>query len=92
MLDRPSGARIPVLGSGSQGHLLEMQSLGPSLRDDFGKWFVFFFFFFRASPVAYGSFPARGQTAAAGLHHSHSHPRSKLYLRPQPQLVAKLDP
>ena len=36
-------------------------------------------FFFRATPVAYGSSQARGRirTIAAGLHHSHSNTRSK---------------
>ena len=54
----------------------------------------FFFFFFRAIPVAYGSSWARGRTkaVAAGLHHSHSNARSQLCLRPMPQFVAVLDP
>ena len=43
---------------------------------------------FRAALVAYVSSQARGQIkdAAAGLHHSHSNARSKLCLRPTPQL------
>ena len=49
----------------------------------------FGFFLFRATPATYGSSQARGQTgaAAASLHHGHSHTRSKLHLRPTPQLV-----
>ena len=47
--------------------------------------FFFFFFFsfcFRATPVAYGGSPARGQIGAVAnsLHHSHSNTRSKLRL------------
>ena len=51
-----------------------------------------FFFLFGASPVAYGSFQARGQlgTTAASLHHSHSNTRSELHLQPMLQLVAML--
>ena len=39
-------------------------------------FFLFFFFLFRAAPMAYGSSQARGQirVAAADLCHSHSHP------------------
>ena len=39
-------------------------------------------------------FQGRGpiEAAAAGLHHSHSNARSKLYQRPTPQLTAMLDP
>ena len=51
-------------------------------------------FVFRATPAAYGSSQARGQTgaAAAGLHHSHSNVGSEARLRPTPQLTATLDP
>ena len=58
-------------------------------------FFFFFFFFclFRATPMAYGSFQARGLiAAAAGLHHSHSYVGSEPYLQPTPQLVEMLDP
>ena len=49
---------------------------------------------FRAAPVAYGSFQARGQigASAAGLHHRHSNAGSEPCLRPTPQLTAMLDP
>ena len=42
--------------------------------------FFFFFYLFRAAPAAYGNFQARGRIGAivAGLHHSHSNPRSEL--------------
>ena len=49
------------------------------LKITYNKWEPsFFFFLFRAAPVAYGSCQARGWkgTAAAGLHHSHSSARS----------------
>ena len=51
-------------------------------------------FFFRASPVAYGSSQARGPIGAiaASLHHSHSNVGSKLYLQPTPWITATLDP
>ena len=54
----------------------------------------FFFFFFRAAPVAYGSSPARDLigAAAAGLHHSHSNRGSEPCLQPPLQLMATLDP
>ena len=48
----------------------------------------FFFFFFRAAPMAYGNSQARGVigAAAASLLHSHSNARSKS------QFVATLNP
>ena len=53
---------------------------------------VFFFWLFRAAPVAYGDSQARGLigTAAANLHQSNA--GSKPYLLPTPQLMATLDP
>ena len=56
--------------------------------------FFLFTFLFMAGPEAYGSSRARGRigAAAAGLHHSHRNPVSKLHLRPVLQLVAILDP
>ena len=49
--------------------------------------------FFRAAPGAHGSSQARGGigTAVVGLCHSHINTRSKLSLRPTPQLTATLD-
>ena len=68
----------------------ELNVLEKKFRFDF---FVFFFFF-RASLTAHGSFQARGQirTTAVSLHHSHSNMESKLHLRPTPQLRATPDP
>ena len=42
---------------------------------------VFFFWLFRAAPVVYGSFHARGQIRAStvGVHHSHSNARSSTH-------------
>ena len=56
--------------------------------------FFFFFWLFRAAPMAYGSSQARCQIrfAAAGPCHSHNNTRSKPYLPPTPQLMAMLDP
>ena len=53
-----------------------------------------FFFFFTATPVAYGGSQARGGIggAAASLRHSHSHPGSKPNLQPITQLRAMLGP
>ena len=50
----------------------------------------FFFFFFRAAPVAPGSSRARGQlrATAAGLHQSHSNAGSE---RTTPQPTAMLN-
>ena len=41
--------------------------------------FIYLFLLFRASPVAYGSFQARGlfRATVANLHHSHSNARSE---------------
>ena len=55
---------------------------------------LFFFWLFRATPVAYGSSHARGRmgATAAGLHHSHSNAGSEPHLRPTPELMATPDP
>ena len=47
---------------------------------------IFFFFFLKAAPAAYGGSQARGRNvaAAAGLYHSHSNARSQPYLPPVP--------
>ena len=52
------------------------------------------FFFFRATPMAYGGSQTRGLmgAAAAGLHHSHSNMGSEPRLRPIPQLTTTPDP
>ena len=52
------------------------------------------FFFFRATPMAYGGSQARGLIGATApsLPHSHSNARSELRLRPTPQLTAMPDP
>ena len=54
----------------------------------------FFLVFSRAASVAYGSSQARGLigAAAASLCHSHSNAKSRLSLRPTPQLTATPDP
>ena len=56
--------------------------------------YFFFVLIFRASPVAYGSFQAKGQieAAAASLQHSHSDTGSRLHLLSTPQFTATLDP
>ena len=57
-------------------------------------FFLSFFAFSRASPVAYGGSQARGRirAVAAGLHQSHSNSGSELHLQPTPQLKATPDP
>ena len=54
----------------------------------------FFFFLFRAAPVAYGGSQARGQVGAIafGLHYSHGNVGSKLYLQTTPQLMVTVNP
>ena len=56
--------------------------------------FFFFFVFFRAVSMAYGSSQVRGpiRAVAASLYHSHSNMGSKLCMRPTPQPTATLDP
>ena len=55
---------------------------------------LFFFFLFRATPLAYGSSQTRGRTGAtaAGHSHSHSNMESELHLQPTLQLMATPDP
>ena len=52
------------------------------------------FFFFKATPVAYGGSQVRGQikATAANLHHSHSNAGSALCLQTTPQLMAMPNP
>ena len=54
--------------------------------------FLSFFLLFRASLAAYGGSQARGQIGAiaAGLQHSYSNTRSRLRLRPTPQLTTQI--
>ena len=57
--------------------------------------FLFYFYlFFRAVPIAYGGFLARGQigATAASLHPSYSNAISEPSLQPTPQLKATPDP
>ena len=55
---------------------------------------LFFFWIFKAAPLAYGGSQARGRirATAAGLHHNHSNRGSELRLRPTPELMAMPDP
>jgi len=54
---------------------------------------VFGFWFFRATPTAYGDSQAMGPIGdiTASLCQSHSNARSEPNLRPTPQLMATLD-
>ena len=56
--------------------------------------FCLFLLLFRAAPLAYGGFQARGpiKAIAATLHHSHSNTGSEMHLQPTPQLMATPDP
>ena len=60
------------------------QSLGSGSPRVPKRYFTLFFFFFMASPVAYGSSQARGPIGAttASLRHNYSNTRSKPHLRP----------
>ena len=67
-------------------HLLEFEQL---------FYFIYLFFLlFRAAPIAYGGFQARGwiRAVAASLHYSHSNVGSKPRLQATPQLTATPDP
>ena len=54
----------------------------------------FFFFLFRAAPIAYGSSQAKGPIRARAAHQSHSHSNTgcKPHLQPTTQLMASADP
>ena len=56
--------------------------------------FIFFFFFLRVTPTAFGSSQARGliRVTFASLHHSHSNATSEPCQRPTSQLTAKPHP
>jgi len=56
--------------------------------------FFFFFYFSRATPMAYGGSRARGLigAVASGLRHSHSNASSEPRLQPTPKLTAMPDP
>ena len=58
------------------------------------SFFLIFFAFFKAAPMAYGGFQAMGliRATAAGLYHSHSNVGSKPHLQPTPHLTAMEDP
>ena len=60
----------------------------------FGREKFSFFFFFRATFVAYGDSQARVWIGdvATGLRHIHSNTGSKPPLRPTPEIMAMLDP
>ena len=74
---------------------LEIQGLLPFLLF---LWYCIVCYYilclFRATPVPYGGFQARGgiRAVAAGLCHSHSNARSKLHLQTTAHLMAMLDP
>ena len=56
-----------------------------------GHSFIYFFFLFRAAPVAHGGSQARGgfEVVDTSRHCTNSNARSELRLRPTPQLTAK---
>ena len=56
--------------------------------------YIYFAFFFRSAPVAYGGSQASGpiRAVATGLHHSHSNTRSEPCLWPTSQQMATPDP
>ena len=68
-----------------QNHLILLGIMAPNF---------FFFFLFRAAPVAYEGSQARGRirATAAILHYSYSNMRSEPCLQRTPQLTAMLDP
>ena len=54
----------------------------PSAQSYYGRGSNYYYYFLRATSVAYGSSQARGQigAAAGSLHHGHSNIGSKLHL------------
>ena len=78
----------------SQGSHPRVRTCGLAGGEPRRKAINFFFFFFRAAPVAYESSWAMGHigAAAASLHHSHGNARSELNLQLMPKLVATPDP
>ena len=74
----------------SESASLETQHAKPH----FSKEHYYLCFLFKAAPVSYGSFQARGpiRAAAADLHHSHSNARSEPYLQSTLQLTETPDP
>ena len=85
-LKRPPEGKLPI-------KLQQTTLFKPSFQHTLLYCASLFFFVFLAIswavPAAYGGSQARGRTeaAAAGLHHSHSHARSKLRLWPTAQLT-----
>ena len=71
---------------------LDGKSQLPSTRILFLPAHLFFFFFFRAIPAAYGGSQARSQIRAVAAGLCHSNVGSELHLRPTPQLMAMSDP
>ena len=84
------GADDALVLAGNQGS--SAIAMGPR-ASHIPEWFLCGFWFFRASPEAYGGSQARGGigAVAAGLRHRHSNTRSKLCLRPIPQFMATRD-
>ena len=72
--------------------MIEYQRQGVT-ADNSLKLFLLFYFF-RATPVAYGSSQARDQIGASATGHSHSHSKvgSEPHLQPMPQIMAIQDP
>ena len=74
---------------------LQLYTMELHFRKPLFFFFFFFFFFclFRATPVAYGGFQARGLigAVAASLHQSHSNTRSEPRLQTIPQVMATPD-
>ena len=77
----------------NKGKLGHRHREGRWCKDKGRRWpfsFLYFFFFLRTTPVAYGGSRARGQIGAIEAHvcHSHGNARSEAHLQPMLQLVA----
>ena len=87
---------VSVLDFGLSGRLIfsKRKIFSPNVKDHPQRESLLslFFFFNRATSMAYRSSQARGgiRPAAASLRHSHT--GSKPHLRPMPKLIAMLDP
>ena len=94
-LIKPCGFYVFLCSSILPPHINESLADTSFTSQNFKNITLFFvWFFFRATPMAYGHSQTRGQIRAvvAGLSHSHSNAGSELCLWPTPQIMAMPDP
>ena len=91
---KPNMKNSSNIGSIKKIKRIEGPEINSNIYGQLISFFSPFFFLFRATPIAHGSFQARGriEAVAAGLSHRHSNEGSKPHLGPTPQLTAMPDP